>query len=180
MLKEMRRALAQLLSVLPPAFAQEGKEVTKFAERLVEWINAANYAAIHAAYSQEMRQAFPLEETAAFYKELSRQHGKLKKLDPPRLAPPAAIFSAEFERGMLDLTLVLEQHGQISGLTILTHKPLAGAPTIPLTELYLPLKGRWLVFWEWMTRAERVVARTTRTKTTLRTAARCSLPVQAE
>jgi hypothetical protein len=112
MLKEIRMALAGLLSVLPPTFAQEGKEFTKVAERLVEWINAGNYAAIHAAYSQEMRQAFSLEETAAFYKELSRRYGALKKPDSPRLAPPAAIFPAQFERGMLDLTLVLARRPQ--------------------------------------------------------------------
>jgi len=141
MLKEIRMALAGLLSVLPPTFAEEGKEFTKVAERLVEWVNAGNYVAIQAAYSREMRQAFPPEETAAFFKELSRQHGKIKKLDPPRLKPPAAIFPAQFERGMLDLTLVLDEHGQISGLKFL------GPPPTSMTELHLPLKGRWLVFW---------------------------------
>ena len=47
---------------------------------------------IHAAYSQTLREAFAVEETAALYKELSRKHGKLKKLDLPRLALPVAIF----------------------------------------------------------------------------------------
>ncbi len=153
MLKEIRMALAGLLSVVPLAFAQEGRQFTKVAERLVEWINAGNYEAIHAAYSQEMRRAFSLEETAAFYKELSRQHGKLKKLDPPRLAPPGAIFPVQFEGGLMDLTLVLDEHGRISGLTILPHKPLVGATTTNLTELNLPLKGRWLVFWGGDTKA---------------------------
>ncbi len=117
-------ALAGLLSVLPPTFAQEGKEFSKVAERLVEWINAGDDVAICAAYGQGMRQAFSLEETAAFHKKLARQHGKLKKLDLPRLALPVAIFPAQFGGGMLDLTPVLDEHGQISGL-----KFLAVAPT---------------------------------------------------
>ena len=41
-----------------------------------------------------------------------------------------------------------DEHGQISGL-----KFLAGAPTTILTELYLPPKGRWLVFWGGDTKA---------------------------
>src|SRR6185295_14685833 len=76
------------------------------------------------------------------------QVGKIQKLDEPRRSAGETVFAAHCERGMLDLSLVLDDKGKIAGLNF---KPRAAsseaAPEKHLTVLSLPFKGRWLVFW---------------------------------
>src|SRR5438034_9707318 len=98
------------------ASAQDLSPYTKVANRLTELIDASDYPAIQAMFSQEMSAALPLDKSTAFFKDLTQQLGKLQKLDPPRTPPPAVIFTAHFDRGLLDLQLSLNDRDQIAGL----------------------------------------------------------------
>jgi len=76
------------------------------------------------------------------------QYGKIEKLDAARYTPPnKAVFPAHFERGFLDITVVLDEQDKIIGLLFLPHLP--DIPTVEKhqTELSLPFKGKWLVVW---------------------------------
>ncbi len=118
------------------------------ANRLASLINTADYKGIQGTFDTGMNKAMPLEQTAAFFKKISGDLGKIQKLGEPRPAPQqAVIFPAHFERGILDMTLVLDERSQISGLWFKPHVAGKPAPSQHKTELSLPFKGSWLVFW---------------------------------
>ncbi len=135
------------------ALAQQVEQTTKIAERLKELINAADYPAIEALFNKEMSDALPLEKSRAFFEGLTQQFGKIKLLDAPKLVPPAVIFPTRFERGILDMQIVLDDHDKIAGLVFKPQVTTTPAPERHRTELSLPFRGRWLVFWGGDTKA---------------------------
>lgn len=140
-----------LLFVVGSAFGQEAatERFEKVVGRMVEAINEANYPGIQADFGQIMLDAFPLEKLTPFFQGLSAQYGKIQKLGQARYIPPnQAVFPAYFERGILDIKAVLDMQDKIIGLWFLPHT----VTDIPVsekheTELSLPFKDRWLVFW---------------------------------
>jgi len=143
-----------LLFQAGPLWGQETSHYTQAANRLIELINAGDYPGIEGSFSPEMSAALPLDKSTAFFKGLTQQFGKLQKLDPPRTPPPAVIFTAHFERGLLDLQLSLNSTDQISGLYFRPHVSSKAAPEKHQTVLSLPFRGQWLVFWGGDTREE--------------------------
>jgi len=120
----------------------------KVAARMVKAINEQDYAGVGKDFAQTMEDFFPLEKRKPFFKDLSAQYGKIKKLDDPQLVPPdQAIFVAQCERGTLDITVWLDENDRIAGLLFLPHKADIPVPEKHETKLLLPFKGRWLVVW---------------------------------
>jgi hypothetical protein len=116
--------------------------------RMVQAINAENYEGIQQDFGQVLLDAFPLDKSTPFFKNLVGQSGKIQRLDPPRLVPPdQAVFAAHFERAILDIKVVLDEQDKIIGLWFLPHVPTIPVPDRHLTTLGLPFKGEWLVFW---------------------------------
>jgi len=138
-----------LLLVLVPerTSAQDIDRYTKVANHLVELVNKENYSGIQAIFSKEMGEALPLEKSTAFFKGVEQQYGKIQKLDPPRTPPPAVLFTAHLDHGLLDLQLSLNDRDQIAGLFLKPHVSSKPAPKKHRTELSLPFRDRWLVFW---------------------------------
>ena len=136
-----------LLCHVPPIGAQNMDRYTRAANRLVELINAADYPGIEALFSKEMMAALPLEKSSAFFKDLKQQYGQIQKLDPARTPPPSVIFTAHFERGLLDLQLSLNPQEKIAGLYFKPHTSGKPAPEKHRTVLSLPFNDKWLVFW---------------------------------
>ncbi|UCF43887.1 MAG: peptidoglycan DD-metalloendopeptidase family protein [Planctomycetota bacterium] len=149
----MRKSLISLvlLFVVGSAFAEQAatERFEKVVGRMVEAINEANYPGIQADFSQIMLDAFPLEKLTPFFQSVSAQYGKIQKLGQPRYIPPnQAIFPAYFERGVLDIKVVLDMQDKIIGLWFLPHVVTdIPVPEKHETELSLPFKDRWLVFW---------------------------------
>jgi len=120
----------------------------KVADRMVTAINEGDYAGTGKDFAQNMEDFFPLEKREPFFKNLSDQYGKIRKLDVPRLiAPGQAIFVAHCERGKLDITVWLDGKDRIISLLFLPHKPDILAPEKHETKLSLPFKGKWRVVW---------------------------------
>ncbi len=140
-----------LLFIFGPAFGEEAatERFEKVIGRMVEAINEANYPGIQADFGQIMLDAFPLEKLTPFFQGLSAQYGKIQKLGQARYIPPnQAIFPAYFERGVLDIKVVLDMQDKIIGLWLLPHIVTdIPVPEKHETELSLPFKDRWLVFW---------------------------------
>ncbi|UCC21523.1 MAG: peptidoglycan DD-metalloendopeptidase family protein [Planctomycetota bacterium] len=140
-----------LLFVVSSAFGQEAatERFEKVVGRMVEAINEANYPGIQADFGQIMLDAFPLEKLTPVFQGLSAQYGKIQKLGQPRYIPPnQGIFPAYFERGVLDIKVVLDMQDKIIGLWLLPHIVTdIPVPEKHETELSLPFKDRWLVFW---------------------------------
>lgn len=150
--------LVLLGSVLLPAhagIAAETDRYAKVANQLVQLINAGDYPGVEKLFNSDMSKALPLDKTTDFFKGLTTQFGKIQKLDEPKRSGEWMVFPAHCERGLLDLSLVLDGQDKVAGLLFRPHTAAASEPaaTKSQTELSLPLKGRWLVFWGGDTRA---------------------------
>jgi len=120
---------------------------TKMANQIVELINAGDYAGIQKQFNKEMGAALPLDKSSAFFKGLTQQMGKIQKLGEPQRSGGAVVFPSKFEKGMLDMQITLDNRGLIAGLLFKPHVATKPAPDKHQTQLSLPFKGRWLVFW---------------------------------
>jgi hypothetical protein len=120
---------------------------TQAAYQLVKLINADDYVGIQARFNKEMAAALPLDKSTEFFKGLRQQFGKIQKLGKPQAVGEAMVFPTEFEKDTLDMQLVLDGRGLIAGLSFNPHEAPKSAPAKHETELSLPFKGRWLVFW---------------------------------
>jgi murein DD-endopeptidase MepM/ murein hydrolase activator NlpD len=120
---------------------------TKVANQLVELINATDYAGIQTHFNKEMDAALPLDKSSAFFNGLTQQMGKIQKLGEPRPVGEAMVYPATFEKGTLDMQIALDSRGLIAGLTFTPHVATKAEPDKHQTQLSLPFKGRWLVFW---------------------------------
>jgi hypothetical protein len=139
--------LLMLKLVREQTFAQDLDRYTKLANHLVELMNKENYSGIQALFSKEMSEALPLEKSTAFFKGVEQQFGKIQKLDPPRTPPPAVLFTAHLDHGLLDLQLSLNDQDHIAGLYLKPHISSKPAPEKHRTQLSLPFRDGWLVFW---------------------------------
>ena len=120
----------------------------KVANRMVEAINANDYEGIARDFGQVMLDAFPQEKLIPFFKGIESQLGKIRKLDPGRFTPPyTALFPAHYERGILDIKIVLDGQDKIIGLWLLPHTADVPVPEKHETKLALPVEGEWFVFW---------------------------------
>src|SRR5437763_1136091 len=93
------------------ASGQEADRYTKVANRLVELINAGDYAGIQAKFNKEMDAALPLEKSTAFFIGLKQQMGKIQKLGEPQPDGEAMVFPAHFEKDTLDMQIALDSRG---------------------------------------------------------------------
>lgn len=140
-------ALAGAIFSTVAASGQGTDRSAKVANQLVELINAADYAGIQTKFNKEMDAALPLQKSRAFFMGLTQQMGKLQKLGDPQPVGGGLVYAATFEKGTLDMQLVLDNRGLIAGLAFKPHVATKPAPEKHLTQLSLPFKGQWLVFW---------------------------------
>src|SRR5881296_1835389 len=139
--------LAAALFSTEAASGQGTDRYTKMANQLVELINAGDYAGIQANFNKNMDAALPLDKSSAFFKGLTQQMGKIQTLGEPRPVGGAMVFPARCEKGTLDMQITLDSRGLIAGLLFKPHVATKPAPEKHQTQLSLPFKGRWLVFW---------------------------------
>ncbi len=149
----MKRARKALLAVLlgVAAFAAGSDPVSRFQEvarRMIEAMNRRDYATLRQDFSQAMLEALPEEKAKVFFDGLLKELGEIKNLGQARFNPPnQAVIPAYFERGVLDIKLVLNGDDKIIGLWFLPHT--ADVPVLERnkTALSLPFKGGWFVQW---------------------------------
>jgi murein DD-endopeptidase MepM/ murein hydrolase activator NlpD len=148
MKKLINAALVFALTALGQnTFAQTTEAYTKFANHLIELINASDYAGIEKLLNKEMSAALSLNKATEFFAGMAAQFGKIQKLDEPKHKAGWTIFPAHFERGLMDMSLALDGDGKIAGLYFKPRSASPEAASRQLTELSLPFKGKWLVFW---------------------------------
>lgn len=117
--------------------------------RLLKAINAGDSAALEREFNQQMSAALPEEKLKPVLASIRTQFGNLQTLDAPHFdGNEMAVYPAHFERGLLDMKIVLDGEGKIGGLWFGPH----ANTNIPVrekheTELALPFKGTWLTFW---------------------------------
>jgi hypothetical protein len=149
---KMKKTILITLVMLLPVSAFSAPQTTlrfeKVMNRMSRAINDANWTGIQADFAKVMLDSFPLEKSTPFFQGLVTQYGKIEKIGTARYTPPnQAIFPANFERGVLDIKLVLDEQDKIIGLWFLPHQPDVTTVEKHQTQLTLPFKGKWLVFW---------------------------------
>ncbi len=146
-----KMVLASFVLLLLPSVLRAQEATARFEKvvnRMVKAINNGNWPGVQADFGQVMLDFFPLEKSTPFFQGLVAQYGKIEKLDAARYTPPnQAVFPAHFERGILDIKVVLDEQDKIIGLWFLPHTPDIPPVEKHQTELSLPFKGKWLVFW---------------------------------
>jgi len=94
---------------------------TKVAYQLMVLINTGDYDGIQAKFNQDMDAALPLDKSSKFFKGLTEQMGKLKRLGKPQAVGEAMVFPGTFEKGAFDMQLALDSSGLIAGLVFKPH-----------------------------------------------------------
>ncbi len=99
----------------------QANRYTKVANRLMELINAGDYAGIQTNFNKEMDAALPLDKASEFFKGLTQQAGKMQKLGKPQPVGEAMVFRTEFEKDTLNMEIALDGRGLIAGLNFTPH-----------------------------------------------------------
>jgi murein DD-endopeptidase MepM/ murein hydrolase activator NlpD len=148
-MKKISVIIALLASTTLIFAEQSGTErFEKVVNKMIKAINDANYPEIQRDFDKIMLDAFPLEKSKPFFQGLVAQYGKIQKLDKPKLSSPIeAVFAARFEKGVLDIKVVLNDNNKIIGLWFLPHTADLPVPEKNQTQLSLPFKGSWEVGW---------------------------------
>ena len=124
---EARRELIAGLMFKPrvAAKAQDQSSPTdrymKMANRLMELINAGDYARMQTEFNKEKNAALPLEKSSDFFKGLSQQLGKIQKFGKPRISSDGMVLPTEFEKGTFDMQLALDARGKVAALAFTPH-----------------------------------------------------------
>ncbi len=88
----------------------------RIASRMVKAINEQNHPTIQQDFGDVMLKAFSLDKSKPFFTNLVGQYGTIEKLGKARYVPPnQSIFPTQFQRGKLDLKLVLDSQDTDSG-----------------------------------------------------------------
>jgi hypothetical protein len=118
-------ACLAVFSLVPRGISAEDISTDRFEKvvnRMVKAINEGDYIGVQADFGQVMLEAFPLEKSEPFFRNLSAQYGRIEKLEPAQLiSPQMAVFPAVFEQGVLDIKVVLDEQDKITGLWFLPH-----------------------------------------------------------
>jgi hypothetical protein len=85
----------------------------------------------------------PLDKSTSFFKGLARQMGKIEKLEEPQPVAGALVYPATFEKGTLDMQLVLEGRRElIAGLMFKPRVEANAQARSSQTDRYMKVANR--------------------------------------
>ena len=139
--------LIAFLSIFNSAKSQTEKENYKqVSSKFVSFFNESKNDSLVAMFSSEMNAALPLEKFSQVTAGLKVQLGSIQKNKFLRYQNGGAFYQTTFEKGILAMTITLNNKIEITGLLF---KPYTEAKEIirNTTKMQLPFKGEWTVFW---------------------------------
>jgi hypothetical protein len=113
------KSTAQVPETFAPSVpAEETNRYSVVARKVVDLLNAGDYAALQSLYNPEMNTAFPPKETSDFYTRLAVGFGNVEKIDGPigKGYLGWTAFRLHCQRGELTMSLALDADDQIAGL----------------------------------------------------------------
>ncbi len=150
----MLKAAALVLLASVSAAKTPGERHTAIAKQVLDLGWAGKYAELDAHFDKNMRDAFKPEMRQVTFQGLKQQYGAVKSLGPARTTGDMSLIPVRFERGILDLKVVIDARDKIAGLFFQPHAAEIEVPKAHKTVLRPPFKGKWLVFWGGDTQAQ--------------------------
>lgn len=97
---------------------EEANRYSAVARKVIELLNAGDYAALQELYSREMSKASPPNRTSEFYTRLTTAFGKIESFDNPTGGGYRGwiAFRLQCQRGALTMSLALNSDDKISGI----------------------------------------------------------------
>ena len=141
-----------IILILVPffSFGQTEKETSKkISAEFQEFYNSDKYQNIFELFSAKMKSALPIERTTDYLKGLKTKAGKITKREFTKYEKGTyASYKTNFERALFSVNISLDKNAKINGLFV---KPLkySNLPKLErnTTELILPFKEEWTIFW---------------------------------
>jgi murein DD-endopeptidase MepM/ murein hydrolase activator NlpD len=114
----------------------------------VENYNSQNYDSIFMTFSDEMKNALPLNNTVNFFKDLQSQAGKIINYELTEYNPSFCLYKMIFEKNIFIVNISCDERMNIRGLNIKifqeNDKPVIAGN---ITKLILPFDDEWTVVW---------------------------------
>ena len=131
------------------SFGQTEKETSKKVSAEFEiHYNSDDYKNIFDLFSSEMKSALPIEKTTEFLKGLKSKAGKIQQREFVKYEQTYASYKTNFEGAIFAVNISLDNNSKINGLFVKPFKE-NNLPKLKRnkTELILPFKDEWKVFW---------------------------------
>jgi murein DD-endopeptidase MepM/ murein hydrolase activator NlpD len=146
------------LLLRPPGATPEGSKFDAVGGNLEAAIRAGDAKGLARDFAASTRAALPEPKLRELLASLGGQMGKLQTRGAARRpSPDTAIWPMEFEKGTIDLKVVLDGEGKVIGIWFLPPGAAGDAPKASernAVKLRLPFRGRWEVFWGGATREQ--------------------------
>lgn len=117
------------------------------ARKVVDLINAHDYATLEKLYDAEMIKTFPPKVTSQFYSGIAESYGKIEMIEGPtgKGYEGWTAFQLYCERGQLTMSLALDDDGQISGIYFKPPKWTAAHAGLIIRRIFSWKHMLWLV-----------------------------------
>lgn len=147
----MKNLILLLLILIPLlSFGQTEKDTDrKVSSEFEKYYNSNEYQKLFDLFSTEMKSFLPIEKTTDFVNGLKTQAGKIEKREFIKYENGTyASYKTNFERALFSVNISLDKNGKINGLFVKPFKEI-NLPKLERnkTDLILPFKGEWTVFW---------------------------------
>jgi hypothetical protein len=105
-------------TVAPTVSIEEASRYSAVARKVVDLLNAGDYAAVQKLYNRQMSEAFPPQEATEFLTGLAAKYGNIKKFDGPAGDGYQGwtAFRLHCQRGELTMSLALDADDKIAGI----------------------------------------------------------------
>jgi hypothetical protein len=145
--KTKKQVVATPATSAPSFHFEATNRYTVVARKLVDLLNAGDYAAVQHLYNPQMSDAFPPNVESDFYTQLTARFGNIERLDGPtgNGYHGWTAFRLHCQRGELTMSLALDSDDQIAGLYFKpVHRPFANFMSFVL-QLFSWQHLLWLV-----------------------------------
>lgn len=147
-----------LLFFLPiAAFSQSEKpESAAASSAFVQLYNDEKFPEVFELFSDQMKEALPIDQTLNFLKSLTTQLGKIKTSEFKRYQNGTyASYKTTFEKGVFSIEVSVDGSGKVNGFFVKPYQDVEG-PVLErnVTSLILPFKEKMFVFWGGDTEAQ--------------------------
>jgi hypothetical protein len=98
--------------------AEETNRYSGVARKVIDLLNAGDYAAVQNLYDSQMSQAFPLQKESEFFTDLAARFGSIETFDGPTGNGYQGwiAFRLHCQHGQLTMSLSLDADDRISGI----------------------------------------------------------------